>query len=148
LFVTVTLTKEVFDPRQVGSNVAEMYHDGWFVSICRLGIVVLVLFSYPLQLHPCRASLDKVVGHRPPASKVVDEGEGEVVEEGDPHAPTSDIPTSWFVAETGAILVSSFIIALNVSKLDVVSSRGARKFVLPCFAHHSWRLSQGLVICR
>jgi amino acid permease len=106
----------------VGSNIAEMYHDSWFVSICRLGIVVLVLFSYPLQLHPCRASLDKVLG-RHQASKEVVDANGDVDDDAtaaDLDHASADIPTRWFVAETAFILVFSFIIALNVSQLDVV----------------------------
>ncbi|GAA5867105.1 hypothetical protein JCM5353_003278, partial [Sporobolomyces roseus] len=43
----------------VGGNLIEMYPHSTAVSICQSGIVVLVLFSYPLQLHPARASLDK-----------------------------------------------------------------------------------------
>ena len=44
---------------KVGGNLIEMYPHSTAVSICQSGIVVLVLFSYPLQLHPARASLDK-----------------------------------------------------------------------------------------
>ncbi|GAA5939860.1 aspartate/glutamate transporter [Sporobolomyces koalae] len=46
---------------KVGGNLIEMYPHSTAVSICQSGIVILVLFSYPLQLHPCRASLDKLL---------------------------------------------------------------------------------------
>ena len=32
-----------------------------FIAVGQLAIVILVLFSYPLQVHPCRNCLDKVV---------------------------------------------------------------------------------------
>ena len=44
----------------VGGNIMESYPKGLMVSIAQTGIVVMVLLSYPLQLHPARASLDKV----------------------------------------------------------------------------------------
>ena len=31
-----------------------------FIAIGQLAIVILVLFSYPLQVHPCRNCLDKI----------------------------------------------------------------------------------------
>src|SRR2546429_7479869 len=34
-------------------------------TIGRAAIVVLVMFSYPLQIHPCRASIDAVIKWRP-----------------------------------------------------------------------------------
>lgn len=46
---------------QVGSNIIAMYPStSLFIAIGQLAIVVLVLFSYPLQVHPCRNCLDKV----------------------------------------------------------------------------------------
>ncbi|GAA6061147.1 hypothetical protein JCM10212_001747 [Sporobolomyces blumeae] len=53
---------------KVGGNLIEMYPHTTAVSICQLGITVLVLFSYPLQLHPCRASLDKFLFPAPRAT--------------------------------------------------------------------------------
>lgn len=32
-----------------------------FVAVGRLSIVLLTIFSYPLQVHPCRAAIDKVI---------------------------------------------------------------------------------------
>ncbi|KAJ3497571.1 hypothetical protein NLJ89_g10333 [Agrocybe chaxingu] len=64
---------------KVGPNIIAMYPStSLFVAVGQLAIVVLVLFSYPLQVHPCRNCLDKVFhpGHvavPPSKSKVVDE---------------------------------------------------------------------------
>ncbi|EPQ26981.1 uncharacterized protein PFL1_05616 [Pseudozyma flocculosa PF-1] len=46
----------------VGDNIITMYPStSLFVCFGRVSIVVLTVFSYPLQIHPCRASLDKVL---------------------------------------------------------------------------------------
>lgn len=47
----------------VGANIIAMYPStSLFVAFGQLAIAILVLFSYPLQLHPCRNCLDKVFG--------------------------------------------------------------------------------------
>ncbi|CAD6884978.1 unnamed protein product [Tilletia laevis] len=49
----------------VADNIITMYPStNLFVCFGRLSIVTLTLFSYPLQIHPCRASLDKVLFSR------------------------------------------------------------------------------------
>ena len=45
----------------VGSNIIQMYNDSMIVTVGRIAIVILVMFSFPLQCHPCRACLDKVL---------------------------------------------------------------------------------------
>ena len=46
----------------VTANIIAMYPSTTlFIAGGQLAIVVLVMFSYPLQLHPCRICLDKVV---------------------------------------------------------------------------------------
>lgn len=42
-----------------------MYENSAAATFGRAAIVVLMLFSYPLQAHPCRGSLDKVFAWRP-----------------------------------------------------------------------------------
>lgn len=49
----------------VGANIITMYPDtSLFVCFGRVSIVILTLCSYPLQVHPCRAALDKVLAPR------------------------------------------------------------------------------------
>lgn len=48
----------------VGGNIMENYPKTVMVSIAQTGIVIMVLLSYPLQIHPARASLDKARSHR------------------------------------------------------------------------------------
>lgn len=45
----------------VGGNIMESYPKGLMVSVAQTGIIIMTLLSYPLQLHPARASLDKVI---------------------------------------------------------------------------------------
>ncbi|CAO3701631.1 unnamed protein product [Rhizopus microsporus] len=92
--------------RNVLSNIIMEYPSSYFVAGGRLAMVILVVFSYPLQAHPCRASLDKVFlfGHnkrRPSAFK--------------------------YFTMTTAILILSYITAITVTKLDVVSETLKRR---------------------
>lgn len=91
---------------KVGSNIIEMYPHSMLVSICQVGIVILVLFSYPLQLHPCRASLDKVIRTQEKESTGDHGGE--------------EIPVGWFVLETSLILFTTFVFALFIQNLETV----------------------------
>ncbi|KAL2917781.1 hypothetical protein HK105_202654 [Polyrhizophydium stewartii] len=50
--------------RNVTSNIIAMYPAGKLVTGGQFAIALLVLLSYPLQCHPARASLDKVLGQR------------------------------------------------------------------------------------
>ncbi|KAM0750748.1 hypothetical protein T439DRAFT_348048 [Meredithblackwellia eburnea MCA 4105] len=95
---------------KVGSNIIEMYPHSTLVSTCQLAIVVLVLFSYPLQIHPARASLDKALF--PPSEE--DELRG-----GD-HGEGMDIPLGRFVVESSFILLTTFLISMFVDDLSVV----------------------------
>jgi len=113
----------------VGANIMEAYPPSTFISICRLFIVILVLFSYPLQLHPCRASLDKVLTFGPKP----DEDDEQL------HSDHSDheIPLLKYIIMTCSILLLTFVIAINVSRLDLVlgfvGSTGSTtiSFILP-----------------
>jgi hypothetical protein len=96
-----------------------------FVAIGQLAIVSLVLFSYPLQVHPCRNCLDKVFhpGHVVvPVTKITDEGEEEEEEEedndhvGDEHGHVEMSRLKHFLLTTGIIL-GGYIIAYLVDDL-------------------------------
>ncbi|GAA5827480.1 hypothetical protein JCM11251_003830 [Rhodosporidiobolus azoricus] len=96
----------------VGGNIIEMYPRTTIVSIGQIGITILVLFSYPLQLHPARASLDKFLFPSTPS----DDDETVV---GD-HGGGDEIPLGRFVLESAVLLFSTFLIAMFVSSLEVV----------------------------
>lgn len=69
----------------------------YFVAYGRLAIVILVIFSYPLQAHPCRASLEKTLVQHTTHKK------------------------SHFLLTT-AIVVCSYLVAITITQLDVVLS--------------------------
>lgn len=108
---------------QVGANIIAMYPSKTvFVAVGQLAIVILVLFSYPLQVHPCRNCLDKVFhpGHVVvPAKDTVDEDEGDEDEYedhgGDEHAKEMS-GLKHFLLTTGIVL-GGFVIAYSMDDL-------------------------------
>ncbi|CAG8574479.1 16031_t:CDS:2 [Acaulospora morrowiae] len=105
----------------VSANIISMYESSTIVTIGRIAIVILVLFSYPLQAHPARACLDKVLlslQSRP--DKI-------------PRSPSG----IRYILLTSGILIGSYIIAMLVSELDIVlafvGSTGSTSvsFILP-----------------
>ena len=77
----------------------------YFVAYGRLAIVVLVIFSYPLQAHPCRASLNKIIDTISPKEPLA--------------GPTSN--QRHFIV-TSCIIVASYFVAITISQLDIVLS--------------------------
>lgn len=112
------------------------------VAIGRLGIVLLVGLSYPLQLLPCRASLYHLthslfrhhdVSDTPTNGRSIqddsdtdmeDEEVGPLVPKvHEDHAHHKhDMPQLQFLVLTLSILISGFLIAYNVHELDIGGS--------------------------
>ncbi|KND87826.1 Vacuolar amino acid transporter 6 [Tolypocladium ophioglossoides CBS 100239] len=112
-------------------------------TIGKAAIVVLVLFSVPLQIHPCRASLDAVLKWRPnrstsnggrPVSPLMNPSA--TTPRGD-HGSTAPMSDTRFALLTTVILTMAYITALSVSSLDrvlaFVGSTGSTSisFILP-----------------
>lgn len=104
--------------------------------------MVLVMFSYPLQVHPCRASVAAVLRWRPARRNTSDAG----WIPGNPGAPSTpgaavggptEISETRFAAITTAIIVFSYIMAMTVESLEkvlaYVGSTGSTSisFILP-----------------
>ncbi|KAF9959972.1 hypothetical protein BGZ72_008301 [Mortierella alpina] len=136
----------------VGGNIIQMYNASLLVTIGRIAIVILVMFSFPLQCHPCRACLDKVLiaigqfwdstrfGKQQQYNSLTDTNDHEdddhvhpapspssvTLAEGgelDDHgAPVHEIPQLKYIIMTMAILIGSYLIAITVSDLKVVLS--------------------------
>lgn len=131
----------------VKPNVLSMYKLDAVLTFGRFAVVVLALFSYPLQCHPCRTCLLKVIGitSNVPTSvqnneySVVDDAENGFEEEVIPEIPVkSDEPDSWyFNIITIALVLGTYGIAMLVTKLDIilgfVGSTGSTSisFILP-----------------
>ncbi|KAJ3878327.1 transmembrane amino acid transporter protein-domain-containing protein [Lentinula edodes] len=128
----------------VGANIIAMYPStSLFVAIGQLAIVILVLFSYPLQVHPCRNCLDKVF-HAGESVKQVDSEGSEV--DIDDHG-SDDMSNTKHTILTLAIIASTFTIAYLVDDLKIVlsfvGSTGSTtlSFILPGLMY--WKLSRG-----
>jgi amino acid permease len=65
LYLLVAFTGYMSYGSNVSGNIISMYENSAAATFGRAAIVVLMLFSYPLQAHPCRGSLDKVFAWRP-----------------------------------------------------------------------------------
>jgi amino acid permease len=138
-YILVAITGYLSFGNSVGGNIVGMYPPGVPATIGRAAIVMLVVFSYPLQCHPCRASVDAVLKWRPRAKPSGTEGS--------PHRhpllgprgnrtpePMSDLR---FSVITTTILILSYIVAMTVSSLEAVlayvGSTGSTSisFILP-----------------
>ncbi|CAG8453781.1 6244_t:CDS:2, partial [Scutellospora calospora] len=102
-------------------NIIAMYNASTIVTIGRAAIVILVVFSYPLQAHPARFCLEKSFFFLQSLSSKSPR-------------PYSE---ARYIFLTVAILFSSYIISILVSKLDLVLSfvgstgSTAVSFILP-----------------
>ncbi|KAK9324144.1 transmembrane amino acid transporter protein-domain-containing protein [Lipomyces orientalis] len=117
LYTLVGFTGYLSFGDNVGGNIIGMYASSFSSAVGRAAIVVLVLFSYPLQCHPCRASLDHIYTHfiLPPASSPVRRSAG-----GGGGGHKTSIPKRRFVVLTAVIISLSYIVAIAVSSLETV----------------------------
>lgn len=112
-------------------------------TIGKAAIVILVMFSIPLQVHPCRASLDAVLKWRPNRSQSTggrQPGSPMLLPSGSSRPDHSNaIPMSdtRFAILTTVILTLAYLTALSVTSLDrvlaFVGSTGSTSisFILP-----------------
>jgi hypothetical protein len=86
-----------------------------FIAVGQLAIAILVLFSYPLQVQPCRNCLDKVFHFGSAGNKVEDE----IVE--DEHGADDMTPLKHTLLTT-AVVTGGFMIAYFVDNLEIGAS--------------------------
>jgi hypothetical protein len=114
---------------KVGANIIAMYPSTTlFIAIGQVAIVILVMFSYPLQVFPCRNCLDKIFEARKqlkPVGMDYDNGEDDEVDAD--HAPISEMSTTKHAILTSAIVTAGFTLAYFVSDLQL-----GRPFLLQC----------------
>jgi len=133
---------------KVGANIIAMYPStSLFIAIGQLAIVILVLFSYPLQVHPCRNCLDKVFHAGDPHFTIKtygdDEEDEDPVDEDHAHAEMTSFKHTVL---TGAIIAFGFLIAFFVDDLQLVlsfvGSTGSTtiSFILPGLFY--WKLTR------
>lgn len=106
---------------KVGANVIAMYPStSIFIAVGQLAIAILVMFSYPMQVHPCRNCLDKIFR---PSRQVLnpaltDDDDVSVVDE---HG-AGEMSTFKHAALTIAIVSGGFMVAYFVDNLQMVLS--------------------------
>ncbi|CUS07376.1 unnamed protein product [Tuber aestivum] len=137
IYVLVAVTGYLSYGDNIGGNIIAMYPPSWTSTIGRAAIVILVMFSYPLQAHPCRASIDNVLKWKPFRRRVGPRpsSPGRVYEMSD-----------WrFASITTAIIVGTYLVAMAVSSLErvlaYVGSTGSTSisFILPGLFY--WKIS-------
>ncbi|KAK3372622.1 transmembrane amino acid transporter protein-domain-containing protein [Podospora didyma] len=148
VYILVAITGYLTFGDKVEGNIVGMYSSSIPSTIAKAAIVILVTFSIPLQVHPCRASIDAVLRWRPGKSKQqgtsppgsqpllpsANTSGGLLDSHGAPAAAMSELR---FALITSGILVMAYFTALNVSSLDrvlaYVGSTGstAISFILP-----------------
>lgn len=141
IYILVAITGYVTFGNDIVGNIVLMYPTGVASTIGKAAIVILVLFSIPLQVHPCRASLDAVLQWRPNRS-LSNNGRNEPAlmnssaARGD-HGNTAPMSDTRFALLTTVILTLAYFTALSVSSLDrvlaFVGSTGSTSisFILP-----------------
>ncbi|KAH9975741.1 transmembrane amino acid transporter protein-domain-containing protein [Lactifluus volemus] len=124
----------------VSANIIAMYPStSLFIAIGQLAIAILVLFSYPLQVQPCRNCLDKVFNFSSADQKVGDE----TIE--DEHG-AGDMTPLKHAGLTTAVVMGGFMIAYFVDNLEMVlsfvGSTGSTtiSFILPGLFY--WKLTK------
>ncbi|PBP21757.1 hypothetical protein BUE80_DR007160 [Diplocarpon rosae] len=146
VYVLVAITGYLSFGNSVAGNIVGMYIPSIASTIGKAAIVILVTFSYPLQVHPCRASVDAVLKWRPSGR-----GSARISPNGSPArlvplltgnsaqivAKNDSISELRFAIITTIIVILSYIVAMTVSSLDkvlaYVGSTGSTSisFILP-----------------
>ncbi|MCJ1463930.1 hypothetical protein MMC07_002539 [Pseudocyphellaria aurata] len=143
IYILVAITGYFSFGNSIGGNIVGMYNPSLSSTIAKAAIVILVMFSYPLQVHPCRASIDAVFKWRP--SRQVESSNSSPSRHSlllQTLKPSSNgrgdgMGDTRFAAITTAILLLSYIVAMTVSSLEMVlayvGSTGSTSisFILP-----------------
>ncbi|KAL2261988.1 hypothetical protein VTK26DRAFT_2821 [Humicola hyalothermophila] len=148
VYILVAITGYLTFGNDIQGNIVGMYLPSVASTIAKAAIVALVTFSIPLQIHPCRASVDAVLRWRPDKSRSNSLAAGQPLLPSntnaaaaaplDSHGAPVVAMSEWrFALITSTILVLSYLTALSVSSLDrvlaYVGSTGstAISFILP-----------------
>ncbi|RMY42208.1 hypothetical protein D0866_00080 [Hortaea werneckii] len=161
VYVLVAITGYLSYGNNVIGNIVAQYAPSVAATIARLAIVIMVGLSYPLQVHPCRASLDAVSRWRPQSSRASSDrspndtspsrasllggGNGATTNNTTKLTPSpsnnrprpDEMSELRFACLTTLIIILSYLVAMTVSSLDkvlaYVGSTGSTSisFILP-----------------
>lgn len=144
-YIVVGLTGYLSYGDNVGGNIIQMYPFSVFTTIGRLAIVIMVIFSYPLQCHPSRVSANHVIhsikrGIQKHRFTVVASEDDSVYSDEENQTPAIvaiPLETPTFFVLTTVILVLSYLLAMAVTSLEkmlaFVGATGSTSisFILP-----------------
>ncbi|KAI1309556.1 transmembrane amino acid transporter [Xylaria venustula] len=144
VYVLVSITGYLSFGNDITGNIVSMYPPSIASTIAKAAIVILVTFSVPLQIHPCRASVDAVLKWRPNA---ISRTQGRTSSPNSrlllptatrsDHGPSAPMSELRFAILTTILLVSAYSVALTVTSLErvlaYVGSTGSTSisFILP-----------------
>lgn len=152
VYVVVSITGYLSFGTNTQGNIVAQYFPSVFSTIGRLAIVILVMFSYPLQIHPCRASLHAMSKWRPVRSnsKRLAPGDEFTPASGSPSRSSllpnknmvvrpkpEDMSDLRFAIITTAVIILTYTVAMLVNNLSYVlayvGSTGSTSisFILP-----------------
>lgn len=137
LYILTGITGYLSYGDNIKGNIVSMYPTAAASTIGRLAIVILVMFSYPLQIHPCRASIDACARWRPRRSNPSDPSPTRSLVGNSASKPRQEMSDLRFAIVTTTLIVLSFITAMTVSSLSLVlayvGSTGSTtiSFILP-----------------
>ncbi|KAJ5165446.1 Amino acid transporter transmembrane [Penicillium coprophilum] len=136
-YILVAITGYLSFGNSVGGNIIGMYPPGVYATIGRAAIVMLVVFSYPLQCHPCRASVDAVLKWRPRQHATESSPNRHPLLGPRGNRTPEAMSDLRFSIITTTILILSYLVAMTVSSLEsvlaYVGSTGSTSisFILP-----------------
>ncbi|KAL1935582.1 hypothetical protein VTP01DRAFT_4722 [Rhizomucor pusillus] len=136
VYETIAILGYLTFGKNAKGNIVLEYPSSLFVEGGRLAIVLLVIFSYPLQLHPCRNCLDKVLAIGLwTAAKISSE------QQQTNNARRGKTPKEASLKKhalmSAGILLGTYIVSMTISQLDLVlafvGSTGSTtiSFILP-----------------
>jgi len=142
IYILIAIAGYLSYGSNVNGNIISMYPPSIASTIGRAAIVILVMFSFPLQCHPCRASIGNILKWRPmrktPTALLAPPPKP-------PSSKESQMSDTRFAVITSTILVLSYLVAMSVSSLErvlaYVGSTGSTSisFILPGLFY--WKIS-------
>lgn len=139
IYIVVAITGYASFGDNVADNIVGMYTPSTASTIGKAAIVILVMFSYALQVHPCRASIDAVLKWRPSGRGRFSQAsqQAPLVPGAKAPARNDSISEARFATITTVIIILSYIVAITVESLSqvlaYVGSTGSTSisFILP-----------------
>jgi amino acid permease len=141
LYILTGITGYLSYGDKIHGNIISMYPTAAASTIGRLAIVILVMFSYPLQIHPCRASIDACLKWRPGGRKQAEGSPSRNSLLNNTPKPGAikggEMSDLRFAVISTVLIILSFIMAMTISSLEkvlaYVGSTGSTtiSFILP-----------------